>query len=129
MGLNNDDVVNPTTGIFALTAASLAGLRWAVRTFFMDKVAVKSANAEGNFIDRLETEIHRLEQIIAEQTKTIEELRDSHVEMCRRLGNQRAVLIAIETIVEAMCSCNNPGRQRLIELIGELVQEEVANKE
>lgn len=121
MAVDPQDVANYTVGGFVLSGTLFVMIRWVVRTFHVDRLANKSTNAEGNVIDRLEGEINRLEGIIAKQQVDITNMAREQRKLERRLSNQRAVLIAIETIVEGMCACDSNARRKLAELIAELI--------
>jgi hypothetical protein len=124
MEINPQDVTAYTIGGFAISGTALWLIRWVVRTFHVDRLAIKSTNAEGTVIDRLQSEISRLEVVITGQTKTIADMQRYQRKLDKRLSNQRAVLIAIETIVEGMCSCDTNARKKLAELIGELITDD-----
>lgn len=121
MDVNPQDVTNYTVGGFVIGGTALWIIRWLIRTFHVDKLAIKAATAEGNVIDRLQGEIDRLEKVIAQQSDTIEEMQKYQRKLDKKLSNQRAVLIAIETIVEGMCTCDTNARKKLAELISELI--------
>ena len=121
MSVDPQDVANYTLGGFAISGTAFWIIRWVVRTFHVDRLANKASTAEGNVIDRLEGEIKRLETIIKKQSLDIEDISRRHRRLERRLSNQRAVLIAVETIVEGMCTCDSASRKRLVELIAELI--------
>lgn len=121
MDVNPQDVTNYTVGGFVIGGTALWLIRWLIRTFHVDKLAIKAATAEGNVIDRLQGEIDRLEKVIAQQSNTIEEMQKYQRKLDKKLSNQRAVLIAIETIVEGMCTCDTNARKKLAELISELI--------
>ena len=121
MSVDPNDVAGYTIGGFAIGGTAFWLLRWVIRTFHVDKLAIKSTTAEGNVIDRLEGEIHRLEAVINKQQEEITRMNRDQRKLERRLSNQRAVLIAIETIVEGMCTCDLQARRKLSELIAELI--------
>ena len=121
MDVNPQDVTNYTLGGFVISGTAVWLVRWLVRTFHVDKLAIKTTTAEGNVIDRLQGEINRLEKVIAQQSDTIEEMQKYQRKLDKKLSNQRAVLIAIETIVEGMCTCDTNARKKLAELISELI--------
>ncbi len=121
MPVDPNDVAGYTIGGFAIGGTAFWLLRWVIRTFHVDKLAIKSTTAEGNVIDRLEGEIHRLEAVINKQQEEITRMNRDQRKLERRLSNQRAVLIAIETIVEGMCTCDLQSRRKLSELIAELI--------
>lgn len=121
MSVDPQDAANYTIGGFAIGGTAFWLLRWVVRTFHVDKLAIKSTTAEGNVIDRLEGEIHRLETVINKQQEEITKMNRDQRKLERRLSNQRAVLIAIETIVEGMCTCDFQARLKLSKLIAELI--------
>ena len=121
MDVNPQDVTNYTVGGFVIGGTALWVIRWLIRTFHVDKLAIKAATAEGNVIDRLQGEIDRLEKVISQQNDTIEEMQKYQRKLDKKLSNQRAVLIAIETIIEGMCSCDTNARKKLAELISELI--------
>lgn len=121
MVVDPQDVANYTVGGFVLSGTLFVMIRWVVRTFHVDRLANKSTNAEGNVIDRLEGEISRLEVIITTPQGEINAMMREQRKLERRLSNQRAVLIAIETIVEGMCTCDSNARRKLAELIAELI--------
>lgn len=121
MDVNPQDVTNYTVGGFVIGGTALWLIRWLIRTFHVDKLAIKAATAEGNVIDRLQGEIDRLEKVIAQQSDTIEEMQKYQRKLDKKLSNQRAVLIAIETIVEGMCTCDTNARKKLADLISELI--------
>lgn len=124
MEVNPQDVTNYTVGGFAISGVAFWILRWLIRTFHVDRLANKATNAEGGVIDRLQGEINRLESIIKGQTETINSLQRYQRKLDKRLSNQRAVLIAIETIVEGMCTCDLNARKKLAELIAELITDD-----
>ena len=124
MEINPQDVTAYTIGGFAISGTVLWLIRWVVRTFHVDRLAIKSTNAEGSVIDRLQSEITRLETVIIGQNKVIADMQRYQRKLDKRLSNQRAVLIAIEMIVEGMCTCDLSARKKLAELIGELVTED-----
>lgn len=124
MEVNPQDVTNYTVGGFAISGVAFWILRWLIRTFHVDRLANKATNAEGGVIDRLQSEINRLESIIKGQTETINSLQRYQRKLDKRLSNQRAVLIAIETIVEGMCTCDLNARKKLAELITELITDD-----
>ena len=124
MEVNPQDVTNYTVGGFAISGVAFWILRWLIRTFHVDRLANKATNAEGGVIDRLQGEINRLESIIKGQTETINSLQRYQRKLDKRLSNQRAVLIAIETIVESMCTCDLNARKKLAELIAELITDD-----
>lgn len=124
MEVNPQDVTNYTVGGFAISGVAFWILRWLIRTFHVDRLANKATNAEGGVIDRLQGEINRLESIIKGQTETINSLQRYQRKLDKRLSNQRAVLIAIETIVEGMCTCDLNARKKLAELITELITDD-----
>jgi hypothetical protein len=121
MAVETSEVANYTIGGLAAGGGMFWLLRWVIRTFHVDKLAIKSTTAEGNVIDRLESEIHRLEAVINKQQSEINTMNRDQRKLERRLSNQRAVLIAIETIVEGMCTCDLNARKKLAELITELI--------
>jgi len=121
MEVNPAEVTNYTVGGFAITGTAVWVIRWLIRTFHVDRLANKATNAEVNVIDRLQSEITRLETIVKGQTSTIDDLLKYQHKLDKRLSNQRAVLIAIETIVEGMCTCDSNARKKLAELIAELI--------
>ena len=127
MSVDPQDVANYTVGGLAAGGGAFWPLRWVIRTFHIDKLAIKSTTAEGNVIDRLEGEIHRLEAVINKQAVEIAQMHKEQRKLERRLSNQRAVLIAIETIVEGMCTCDLNARKKLAELIAELINADVDN--
>lgn len=124
MEINPNDVTAYTIGGFAISGSALWLIRWVVRTFHVDRLAIKSTNAEGSVIDRLQSEIARLETVIIGQNKVIADMQRYQRKLDKRLSNQRAVLIAIETIVEGMCTCDLNARKKLAELIAELITED-----
>lgn len=124
MEINPNDVTAYTLGGFAISGTALWLIRWVVRTFHVDRLAIKSTNAEGSVIDRLQSEITRLETVIIGQNKVIADMQRYQRKLDKRLSNQRAVLIAIETIVEGMCTCDLNARKKLAELIAELITED-----
>ncbi len=124
MDVNPQDVTNYTVGGFVIGGTALWLIRWLIRTFHVDKLVIKASTAEGNVIDRLQGEIDRLEKVISQQNDTIEEMQKYQRKLDKKLSNQRAVLIAIETIVEGMCSCDTNARKKLVELISELILSE-----
>ena len=124
MEINPNDVTAYTIGGFAISGSALWLIRWVVRTFHVDRLAIKSTNAEGSVIDRLQSEITRLEAVIIGQNKVIADMQRYQRKLDKRLSNQRAVLIAIETIVEGMCTCDLNARKKLSELIAELITED-----
>ena len=124
MEINPQDVTAYTIGGFAISGTALWLVRWVVRTFHVDRLAIKSTNAEGNVIDRLQSEITRLETVIIGQNKVIADMQRYQRKLDKRLSNQRAVLMAIETIVEGMCTCDLNARKRLSELITELITDD-----
>ena len=121
MEINPNDVTTYTLGGFAISGTALWLIRWVVRTFHIDRLAIKSTNAEGSVIDRLQSEITRLETVIISQNKVIADMQRYQRKLDKRLSNQRAVLMAIETIVEGMCTCDLNARKKLAELITELI--------
>lgn len=127
MAVDPQDVANYSIGGLAIGGGAFWLLRWVIRTFHVDKLAIKSTTAEGNVIDRLEGEIHRLEAIINKQQNDIAKMNREQRKLERRLSNQRAVLIAIETIVEGMCTCDLNARKKLAELISELINADTDN--
>ena len=129
MEVNPQDVTNYTVGGFAISGVAFWILRWFIRTFHVDRLANKATNAEGGVIDRLQGEINRLESIIKGQTETINSLQRYQRKLDKRLSNQRAVLIAIETIVEGMCTCDPNARKKLAELIAELITDDAYAEE
>ena len=124
MEINPQDVTAYTIGGFAISGTALWLIRWVVRTFHVDRLAIKSTNAEGSVIDRLQSEITRLETVIIGQNKVIADMQRYQRKLDKRLSNQRAVLIAIETIVEGMCTCDLNARKKLAELIAELITDD-----
>ena len=124
MEINPNDVTAYTIRGFAISGLALWLIRWVVRTFHVDRLAIKSTNAEGSVIDRLQSEITRLEAVIIGQNKVIADMQRYQRKLDKRLSNQRAVLIAIETIVEGMCTCDLNARKKLAELIAELITED-----
>lgn len=124
MEINPNDVTAYTLGGFAISGTAVWLIRWVVRAFNVDRLAIKSTNAEGSVIDRLQSEIARLETVIIGQTKVIADMQRYQRKLDKRLSNQRAVLIAIETIVEGMCTCDLNARKKLAELIAELITED-----
>ena len=98
-------------GVFALF------LRWAASAFSMAKVENKSADAEVGVIEQLRQEVARLATIIQSQQKDIETMRRTQFDLEKRVMNQRAVLFAIETIVENMGECDDSSRKKLMKLI------------
>ena len=124
MEINPNDVTAYTIGGFAISGTALWLIRWVVRTFHIDRLAIKSTNAEGSVIDRLQSEITRLEAVIIGQNKVIADMQRYQRKLDKRLSNQRAVLIAIETIVDGMCTCDLNARKKLAELIAELITED-----
>ena len=124
MEVNPQDVTNYTVGGFVISGVAFWIIRWLIRTFHVDRLANKVTNAEGGVIDRLQSEINRLESIIKGQTETINSLQRYQRKLDKRLSNQRAVLIAIETIVEGMCTCDLNARKKLAELITELITDD-----
>ena len=124
MEINPNDVTAYTIGGFAISGTALWLIRWVVRTFHIDRLAIKSTNAEGSVIDRLQSEITRLEAVIIGQNKVIADMQRYQRKLDKRLSNQRAVLIAIETSVEGMCTCDLNARKKLAELIAELITED-----
>lgn len=124
MEINPNDVTTYTLGGFAISGTTLWLIRWVVRTFHIDRLAIKSTNAEGSVIDRLQSEITRLETVIISQNKVIADMQRYQRKLDKRLSNQRAVLIAIETIVEGMCTCDLNARKKLAELIAELITDD-----
>ena len=124
MEINPNDVTAYTLGGFAISGTALWLIRWVVRTFHIDRLAIKSTNAEGSVIDRLQSEITRLETVIISQNKVIADMQRYQRKLDKRLSNQRAVLIAIETIVEGMCTCDLNARKKLAELIAELITDD-----
>ncbi len=124
MEINPNDVTTYTLGGFAISGTALWLIRWVVRTFHIDRLAIKSTNAEGSVIDRLQSEITRLETVIIGQNKVIADMQRYQRKLDKRLSNQRAVLIAIETIVEGMCTCDINARNKLVELIAELITDD-----
>lgn len=124
MEINPQDVTAYTVGGFAISGTALWLVRWTVRTFHVDRLAIKSTNAEGSVIDRLQSEISRLETVIIGQNKVIADMQRYQRKLDKRLSNQRAVLIAIETIVEGMCTCDLNARKKLAELIAELITDD-----
>ena len=124
MEVNPQDVTSYTVGGFVISGVAFWIIRWLIRTFHVDRLANKATNAEGGVIDRLQSEINRLESIIKGQTETINSLQRYQRKLDKRLSNQRAVLIAIETIVEGMCTCDLNARKKLAELITELITDD-----
>lgn len=124
MEINPNDVTAYTIGGFAISGSALWLIRWVVRTFHVDRLAIKSTNAEGSVIDRLQSEITRLEAVIIGQNKVIADMQRYQRKLDKRLSNQRAVFIAIETIVEGTCTCDLNARKKLAELIAELITED-----
>ena len=124
MEINPQDVTAYTIGGFAISGTALWLIRWMVRTFHVDRLAIKSTNAEGSVIDRLQSEITRLETVIIGQNKVIADMQRYQRKLDKRLSNQRAVLIAIEMIVEGMCTCDLSARKKLAELIAELITDD-----
>ena len=124
MEINPQDVTAYTIGGFAISGTALWLVRWMVRTFHVDRLAIKSTNAEGSVIDRLQSEITRLETVIIGQNKVIADMQRYQRKLDKRLSNQRAVLIAIETIVEGMCTCDLNARKKLAELIAALITDD-----
>lgn len=127
MAVDPQDVANYTVGGFVISGSLFWMIRWLIRTFHVDRLANKSTNAEGNVIDRLEGEIVRLEGIVGKQQIDINNMLREQRKLERRLSNQRAVLIAIETIVEGMCTCDTKARRKLAELIAELINADTDN--
>jgi len=121
MVIDPQQAANYSVGGVVISGTLFWMIRWIIRTFHVDRLANKSTNAESNVIDRLENEIKRLEVIINKQSIDIDNMHREHRRLERRLSNQRAVLIAIETIVEGMCSCNSTSKKRLVDLIAELI--------
>ena len=124
MEINPQDVTAYTIGGFAISGTALWLVRWMVRTFHVDRLAIKSTNAEGSVIDRLQSEITRLETVIIGQNKVIADMQRYQRKLDKRLSNQRAVLIAIEMIVEGMCTCDLDARKKLAELIAALITDD-----
>ena len=124
MEINPQDVTAYTIGGFAISGTALWLIRWVVRTFHVDRLAIKSTNAEGSVIDRLQSEITRLETVIIGQNKVIADMQRYQRKLDKRLSNQRAVLMAIETIVEGMCTCDLNARKKLAELIAALITDD-----
>lgn len=119
-----NDVSNYAVGGMAALGGGFWLLRWVIRTFHLDRAANKAADAEFNVIDRLQGEITRLEGVIAKQATQIAEMQAEQRKLEKRMSNQRAVLMAIETIVEGMCTCDSVARKKLAALIAELITDE-----
>lgn len=124
MAADPNDLTNQAVTVLGGAAGLAWFLRWVVRTFHVDRLMNKTSDAEVGVIDRLQGEITRLEGVINAQKGEVEEMRREQRRMEKRLSNQRAVLIAIETIVESMCTCDNVSRKKLAGLIAELITAE-----
>lgn len=102
-------------------------IRWIIRTFHVDKLANKSANAESNVIDRLEKEIARLEVVIATQDNESDMAHRQYLMIERKLASRQADLFTIRAIMDGACVCDKPAQKRIIELINRSINEDNDN--
>jgi len=122
MTIEANEIANYGLGTFAIAGGGFYILRWVIRTFHIDKLAIKENHAEINVIDRLESEITRLETIIHKQQGEIASMMSNQRNLERMLSNQRAILLTIDMIIENMCTCDSKSKAKLAELIAELMQ-------
>jgi hypothetical protein len=115
------DVADHGTTLFVLAGGTFWMLRWLIRTFHIDTLANKSNHAEVNVIDRLESEITRLEKIIDRQQVDITSMAKAQANLEKLVSNQKAVLMAVELIVSTMCTCDTGSRAKVTALINELI--------
>jgi uncharacterized coiled-coil protein SlyX len=92
-------------------------LRWAVRTFSAERLAVKSDSAEGSVIDRLQGEITRLEALVAKMQMRLDDMQGKVDRMGKRLSGAYATMVAMEAIIEGTCNCDTRGKEKLKELV------------
>lgn len=126
MSIEAADITNYGAGAFITAGGLFWILRWVIRAFHVDTLAIKSSHAEVNVIDRLESEITRLEAIITKQQTQISEMSDSQRNLEKLLQNQRAVLVAIEMIIDSSCTCNVITKGKLSELVSALTHQKDA---
>lgn len=119
--MDANELATNGTGLFVMAGGAIWMLRWIVRTFHIDTLAIKSNTAEVNVIDRLESEITRLEKIIEKQQIDIASMVKAQANLEKQITNQKAVLMAIEFIIETTCSCDAESKSRVAALIRELV--------
>lgn len=122
-----NDIANYGLGIFGIAGAAMVALRWAIRAFHVDTLAIKSSHAEVNVIDRLESEIVRLEEIIGKQQIQISKMTVAQNNLQKLLNNQRAILMTIEMLLDNMCTCDSDAKKKLGNLIAELISSEEVN--
>lgn len=122
-----NEIANYGFGLFGVATIAMLALRWAIRAFHVDTLAIKSQHAEINVIDRLESEITRLEEIIGEQQEQLSKMSLAQANFVKLLNNQRVILMTVEMVIENMCSCDTAAKKKISKLIGELISvEEVA---
>lgn len=119
-----NEIANYGFGLFGFATIAMLALRWAIRAFHVDTLAIKSQHAEVNVIDRLESEIVRLEGIVGKQQIQISKMTVVQNNLQRLLNNQRAILMTIEMVLENMCSCDTEAKKKISRLIAELISVE-----
>lgn len=122
--MHPNDIANYGFGIFGVAGIAMIALRWAIKAFHVDTLAIKSQHAEVNVIDRLESEIVRLEEIIGKQQIQISRMTVVQNNLQRLLNNQRAILMTIEMVLENMCTCDTEAKRKISKLIAELISVE-----
>lgn len=117
-----NDVTNWTIAGVAGGGAILWLARWVVRTFHVDRLANKATDAEAGVIDRLQSEIKRLEEIIQWQGAEIRALQ-------REMGTLHDVEVAdaadlsmIAVLIDQKCDgktcpCAGAVKYKLLEAV------------
>ena len=123
MVIDPQQAANYSFGGVVISGSVFWLIRWIIRTFHVDKLANKSANAESNVIDRLEKEIARLENVISSQDRQCDLEHRQYLILERKLASLQADLFTIRAVVDGSCVCDKPAQRRIIELINRSIND------